>query len=75
MSAFMGEAEIEIPMEEFFQYLKKHHPYLENVCYGVPRVDKSNETLVVSVAFGTQDISPEDWTEEPKAVREWREIK
>ena len=38
--------------------------------YGVPRVNKSNQTLEVDFAMGT-DCNPKDWFEQPNVVKQW----
>lgn len=71
--AFIGEAMIEINLEDFWDYVRKLHPDLETVVYGVPVCNKNNQTLEINIAFGTSDVSPHDWSEVPKAISEWKE--
>ena len=67
------EGMIEIPLEDFWQFVARYHPKDGQPCYGVPRANKGNGTLEIDFAMGTDDVSPYEWAEKPKALRQWEE--
>lgn len=72
--AIIGEATIEIDMVAFWEFVEKHHPKFDEVVYGVPRVNKSNGTLEIDVAFG-YGCHPTDWAVKSKAEEQRKELK
>jgi hypothetical protein len=70
----VGEALIEIDMADFWEFVRKHHPDLGETLYGVPRVNKSNGTLEIDVAF-SESCSPKDWAVKSKAESQWEDLK
>lgn len=72
--AFVGEALIEIPLEDFWKYVKIHHPDLYETQYGVPRVNIDNQTLEIDVAF-SYGCHPTEWAVKSKAELQWKELK
>lgn len=73
--ALVGEATIEIDLLEFWEWVSKtQHPELKEVLYGVPRINKSNLTMEIDVAF-SEYCSPKDWAEKSKAQNQWEELK
>jgi hypothetical protein len=71
--AFTFEGTIEIPLEEFYSWVGDNYG-LRNYrrCYGVPTVNKDNQTIEISVA-GSDISNPAEWLEKPKSVLEWKE--
>jgi hypothetical protein len=69
-----GQGTVEIEFADFWDFVRKHHPELGEVFYGVPRVNKSNQTLEIDIAFATE-CNPRDWAEKSKAEKQWEEIK
>lgn len=73
--ALVGEAMIEIDLVEFWNWVRKHHhPDLGETYYGVPRVNKSNGTLEIDVAFA-ENCHPKDWAQKSIAQKQWEELK
>lgn len=67
-----GEGVIEIALEDFWEFVAKHHPKFQEVAYGVPRVNKNNDTIEIDVAFGSITHLSE-WAVKPEAVKQWEE--
>jgi len=65
---------IEISLEDFWQFVAKYHPKEGQPAYGVPRVNKGNDTLEIDFAMGTDDVSPYEWAEKPQALKQWEGI-
>lgn len=65
------EGTIEIDLEDFAEFVANYHPEAPSVAYGVPRVNKSNETIEIDFAVGTDDCGPSDWAEKPKCLKQW----
>lgn len=73
--ALVGEATIEIDLVEFWEWVAKtQHSNIGEVLYGVPRVNKSNQTLEIDVAF-SETCSPQDWAEKSLAQLQWEGLK
>ena len=72
--ALVGEATVEIPLEDFWDFVKTHHPDLYETQYGVPRVNIDNKTLEIDVAF-SYGCHPTDWAEKSKAELQWIELR
>lgn len=74
--AYTAEGTIEIDMAEFTAWVYKNYLPVQGVDFqlGVPRVNKSNETLEIDFAMAT-DGNPRDWAVKPKVVRQWEELK
>lgn len=73
--AATGEMKIEIPLEDFWQFVDKHYnPLKENYClYGVPKIDSENNVITISTSFSTEgDVR--EWVVEGEAQKEWREL-
>ncbi len=70
--SFTAEGTIEIDLADFFTWIYQNYAPVNGVeyQYGVPRVNKSNQTLEVDFAMGT-DCNPKDWFEQPNAVKQW----
>lgn len=69
-----AEGTIEIDLVELWTWIAKQHPDMGEVAYGVPRVNKSNQTLEIDFASST-DGHPSGWAKKPKAVTQWEELK
>ena len=61
---------IEIPLEDFWEFVNKYVPVGVEVAFGVPKVNISNNTIEIPAALST-DGSPLDWTERPDFLSEW----
>lgn len=73
--AFVGEAMVEIDLCEFWDWVTKtQHPDLGERVYGVPRVNKENQTLEIDVAF-SQDCNPSSWAVKSEAEKQWENLK
>ena len=71
------EGTIEIPLEEFWEWVQKTYADHMNgmeTSYGVPRVNKGNDTLEIDFA-AADDGHPSQWAEKPKSVKQWEELK
>jgi hypothetical protein len=73
--SFTAEGTIEIPMEDFFNWLYENYAPCSGVeyQYGVPRVNKSNQTLEIDFAMAT-DCNPNVWVEKPSVMKQWKEL-
>jgi hypothetical protein len=66
------EGLLEIPLEEFWDFVVKYLPdELDEMYYGVPRINQQNYTMEIDYA-GDSTGSPENWKVLPKAVTQWR---
>ena len=67
------EGLIEIPLEEFWEFVTKYHDKtIGEIAYGIPRVNRSNATIEISFAVGTE-CHPSGWAKKPLAVMEWEQ--
>jgi hypothetical protein len=73
--AFAFEGMIEIPLEELFTWAENTYGLKGGYerFYGVPKVNKSNQTLEISFA-GSDTNDPSTWSKKPKAALEWEEV-
>jgi hypothetical protein len=70
--ASFGEGKIEIPMEEFWAFVNKYHEHkTAELAFGVPKVNKENETMEINYAYGTES-NPIAWSVKPKCLEEWK---
>jgi len=74
--SFTAEGTIEIDLAEFFNWVCKNYAPVDaaEYQYGVPRVNKSNQTLEIDFAMAT-DCNPKDWIEQPDAVKQWKDTR
>ena len=74
--SFTAEGTIEIDFTEFLVWVNKNYnPYPRaEVQYGVPRVNKSNRTMEIDFAMGTE-TNPKDWFVKPDVLKQWEELK
>ena len=72
--SFTAEGTIEIDLLDFWEWV--HANYFPCKCveyqYGVPRVNKSNQTLEIDFAMGT-DCNPKEWFEKPSVLKQWED--
>lgn len=70
--SFTAEGTIEIDMEDFTCWIYENYLFTQGVEFqlGIPRVNKSNQTLEVDFAMGT-DTNPKNWSKIPKAIQQW----
>lgn len=68
------EGTMEIDLAELWSWVAKHHADMGEIQYGVPRVNKANNTLEIDFAAST-DGHPSGWAQKPKAVTQWEELK
>ena len=66
------EGTIEIDLAEFWQWVAKQHANMGEIQYGVPRINKANETIEIDFA-ASSDGHPAEWAMKPKAVTQWKE--
>lgn len=74
--SFTAEGTIEIDLAEFFTWVYENYApeSAAEYQYGVPRVNKSDQTLEIDFAMGT-DCDPKDWIEKPDVVKQWMDSK
>ena len=74
--SFTAEGTIEIDLTEFWEWVhKNYNPYPSaEVQYGVPRVNKSNHTMEIDFAMGTE-TNPKDWFVKPDVLNQWEQLK
>ena len=73
--AFTAEGTIEIDLAELWAWVHRNYnpsPSAE-FQYGVPRVNKSNQTMEIDFAMGT-DCNPRDWFVKPDVFKQWEEL-
>ena len=70
--SFTAEGTIEIDLAEFFTWVYENYAPANGVeyQYGVPRANKSNQTLEIDFAMATGS-NPKDWMEQPDALKQW----
>jgi hypothetical protein len=73
---YTAEGTIEIPLEEFWDFVTKNYSPTNNdeIRFGVPRVNKSNQVLEIDFAF-SNDTSPDNWSVKPDCLKQWDELK
>lgn len=74
--SFTAKGTIEIDLSEFWGWVHKNYdpcPSAE-VQYGVPRVNKSNQTMEIDFAMGTE-TNPKEWFVKPDVLKQWEELK
>ena len=66
---------IELSRDEFEGWLHEHYAPTGRgpIVYGVPRVNKSNQTIEIAFAAGSDDTPPQQWADKPRAIVEWEE--
>lgn len=69
-----GEAVVEIDLTDFWKFVHEQHPFIGEVQYGVPRVNISNNTIEIDVAFDTLN-HPSDWAQKSKVYSQWKELR
>ena len=71
--SFTAEGTIEIDMEDFTRWIYENYLPTQWVEFqlGIPRVNKSNQTLEVDFAMGTGTNHPKNWSKIPKAIQQW----
>jgi len=70
------EGTIEISLEEFWDFVEKKHPNDKGleIRYGVPRINRENQTIDIDFAASSES-NPSEWAVKPKAVTQWEELK
>ena len=73
--AYWCDGVIELSRDEFEGWLREHYAPVGggSIVYGVPRVNKSNQTIEVAFAAGSDDAPPHQWANKPRAIVEWEE--
>ena len=73
--AYWCDGVIELSRVEFEEWLNKYHAPVgkEPIAYGVPRLNKSNQTIEIAFAAGSDDAPPQQWADKPRALVEWEE--
>lgn len=73
--AYWCDGVIELSREEFESWLHENHAPTGKgpIVYGVPRVNKSNQTVEIAFAAGSDDAPPQQWSDKPRALVEWEE--
>ena len=73
--AYWCEGVIEMSRDEFEEWLNTYHAADGKgpIAYGVPRVNKSNKTIEIAFAAGSDDAPPQQWADKPRALAEWEE--
>lgn len=73
--AYWCEGTIELSRDEFECWLREHYEHVGKgpIVYGAPRVNKSNKTIEISFATGSDDAPPQQWADKPRAIVEWEE--
>ena len=73
--AYWCDGVIELSRNEFEAWLHEHYAPTGGgpIVYGVPRVNKSNQTIEIAFAAGSDDDPPQQWADKPRAIVEWEE--
>ena len=71
--AYWCDGVVELSRNEFEGWLHEHYAPTERgpIVYGVPRVNKSNQTIEIAFAAGSDDAPPQQWADKPRAIVEW----
>lgn len=74
--AYTAEGTIEIDLAEFWAWVHKEYVPTPGgeVQYGVPRINKSNQTMEIDFAVGS-DSNPEEWFVQPQVIQQWKDLK
>ena len=72
--SFTAEGTIEVDMGDFTRWIYENYLPTKSVEFqlGIPRVNKSNQTLEIDFAMGTES-HPENWSKIPKAIQQWKD--
>jgi len=72
--SFTAEGTIEIDLAEFFAWVYREYVPAKGAEYeyGVPRVNKGNQTLEIDFAMATE-CNPKDWAKQPDVVKQWKD--
>jgi hypothetical protein len=70
--SFTAEGTIEIDLAEFFEWVYKNYAPTSGVeyQYGIPRANKSNQTLEIDFAMATE-CHPKEWAIQPDVCKQW----
>ena len=73
--AYWCDGVIELSRYDFEGWLREHYAPVGGgrIVYGVPRVNKSNQTIEIALAAGSDDAPPHQWADKPLAIVEWEE--
>lgn len=72
MTSYTGT--IEIGMGDFWDFVSGYTPNCEDLIqYGVPRVNKDNQTIEIDFAASTE-CDPAEWANEPDVMKQWKGI-
>ncbi|AEC53205.1 hypothetical protein SCRM01_259 [Synechococcus phage S-CRM01] len=74
--SYTAQGTIEIDMADFTRWVYENYLPARGVEFqlGVPRVNKSNETMEIDFAMAT-DCNPREWVVKPDVCRQWNELK
>ena len=68
-----GEGKIEIPLEDFWEIVNKFHDHEScEILFGVPKVNKDNQTLEINYAYSSHS-HPSEWVGGSVAKNEWED--
>lgn len=75
---YTAEGLIEINADEWREFIIEHLPGGDThgcFFFGPPLPNLSNNTIEINFAISSsEDISPSDWAQKPKAVLQWEEL-
>lgn len=71
---FTCEGTIEIDLVDFWEFVAKYRETSAEIAYGVPRVNRSNNTMEIDFAESS-DGDPAAWSVKPESVTQWEQLK
>jgi len=74
--ATTGEGTIEVELADFWKWISNYHDHSSSTClvYGVPQINKENQTIEVKYAFDTSGDSPKEWGTTPEFLKDWKGV-
>jgi hypothetical protein len=74
--AYTAEGTIEIDLAEFWAWVHKEYVPTKGaeIQYGVPRINKSNSTMEIDFAVGSE-THPNEWFVKPQVFQQWEDLK
>lgn len=66
-----GTGTIEIDLIDFWEWVDRYHKIPGEYVFGVPRINKKDETIEIDYAYDTS-CHPNDWHDKPKFLDQWK---
>lgn len=72
-----GEGKIQIPLEDFFKFVREYNPLHEDgvlIQYGLPKINIENQEMEIDFLFDSK-IEPEKWANfnDTEVSKQWKQ--